>query len=288
MSETASPFIIDTTSETFEADVVSRSNEVPVVIDFWAEWCAPCKRLGPILESLAREYAGKFILVKVDTEKSPDIAAGFNVQSIPAVFAVRDGRVIDSFVGLLPEASLRAFVEGLFPSEAETAVAEGFQLEATDSKGAEACYRRALKLAPDLPTAEIGLARVLLARGEVVEVKAWLKRLEARGFLEPEAERIKAELALREGAESVGGLETVRAKVEADPKNLQSRFELAEALASAGQHEEALTIALDLVERDPKVLREPARKLMLNIFQLLPPESEILADFRRQLSSAIY
>jgi putative thioredoxin len=284
----ASPYVIQTTSTTFEEDVVKRSAEVPVVVDFWAEWCGPCKRLGPVLEGLAEEFAGKFILSKINTETSPDLAEAFGIRSIPAVFAIKEGRIVDSFVGGLPEAAIREWIQSLLPSEAELAVREAELLEATDPAKAEETYRHALRVAPEFAPAEIGLARLLLRRNEVKEVRAWLQRLEERGFLEPEAEKIKAELTLREQADAVGGLDAVRARVVANPNDLQARLDLAEALASAHQYEEALAIALDIVERDPKGLRESARKLMINVFQLLPPESELLADYRRQLSSALF
>ncbi|MDX2036908.1 MAG: tetratricopeptide repeat protein [Isosphaeraceae bacterium] len=284
----SSPHVFDVTSSNFDEVVVKRSAEVPVVIDFWAEWCGPCKRLGPLLESIVDDLGGKVVLAKVNTELAPDLAEAFAIRSIPAVFAIKEGKIVDQFVGGLPEAALRNWFDRLLPSEAEIAAAQARELEPTDPAAAEERYRHALRVDPEFAPAEIGLARLLLARDETAEVRAWLARLEARGFLEPEAEQIKAELTLRDQSANVGGIDSARAAAEAAPGDLQLRFELAEALAAAHRFDEALEIALDLVERDPKGLREPARKLMLNVFQLLPAESPLAADFRRKLSSALF
>ncbi len=278
------PFVIDVDSAGFEREVLERSKQVPVVVDLWAEWCGPCRMLGPLLEKLAAEYAGKFLLAKVDTEKAPDIAAAFGVRSIPAVFALKDGRVVDSFVGVQSESVIRTFLGRLMPTPAESLVIEAEALEATDPGGAEAKFREAAALAPHESRARIGLARALLKQGRADESREILESLERRGFLEPEAERLKAELTLGEGARDAGGIEAARAAVAASPDDPRARFRLAEALAAAGQHREALEIGLDLVERDRKGVGEEARKLMLAVFQLLPADSELTTEFRRQLS----
>src|ERR687894_1369386 len=127
---------IEATPETFERDAIERSREVPVLVDFWAEWCAPCRQLGPILEKLAGEYAGKFVLVKADTEALPDVATSFGVRSIPAVFALKDGQVVDGFVGAQPESVIRAFIDRLMPTPAEGLAAEAARLESTDPEAA--------------------------------------------------------------------------------------------------------------------------------------------------------
>jgi putative thioredoxin len=284
----ANPNIVETTEATFERDVIERSMEVPVVVDFWATWCQPCRQLGPILEKLAREADGAFVLVKAETERVPNIAAGFGVRSIPAVFAIKGGRVVDSFLGLLPESAIRTFIERLQPTPAEKKVAEARRLVETDPAAAEALYREAIALAPNEPAARIGLARALLAQDRVAEGQELITALEARGFLEPEAEKLKAELILRASGEDAGDLDALRAEAAAHPDDLGLRFKLAEALAAAGHFAEALELALTIVEEGPKDLRESARKLMISIFQLLPDESELASEYRRKLSAALY
>ena len=186
MAETVpSPFILEPTAEDFAAEVIERSHQVPVVVDFWAEWCQPCRMLGPVLEKLAVEYGGKFVLVKADTEKLSEIASGFGVRSIPAVFALRDGQVVDSFVGVLPEASLRTWLDRIMPTPAELLAVEAKSLEATDLDSSRAKYVEAASLAPAEPSIKIGLARVALAQGRVDEAREILHHLEGRGYLEP-------------------------------------------------------------------------------------------------------
>jgi putative thioredoxin len=280
--------IIEVTQEGFERDVVERSMEVPVVLDFWAQWCAPCRMLGPVLEKLAREFDGQFVLAKADTERLPEIAAALGVRSIPAVFGLRNGRVVDSFIGALPEAAVRAWLEALLPTPSERLVAEAKALESSDAKSAEAKYRKAIELAPHEPLAKFGLAGLLFDRGRLAESQAIVTELEKRGFLEPEAEKLKAELTLRLQAKEAGGLEAARAAVAADPKNTGLQLKLAEALAAAGQYPEALDLCLALVEQDRKGVGEDARKTMLNIFQLLPEDSELVSEYRHKLALALY
>ena len=282
-----SPHILDATSATFEAEVVERSKSVPVVVDVWATWCGPCKMLGPVLEKLAREYGGRFVLVKVDSDRSPEIAASLRVRSIPAVFGVRDGQILDSFAGVQPESFIRQWIDRLLPSKAETLVAEGRSLEASDPEAAAAKFSEALALEPDLSSARVGLARLALAAGRVDEAQAAILELERRGFLEPEAEKLKAELVLKAQAEGASDVDAARAAAEADPRDRALRLRLAEALAAAGRYEEALAIALDLVEVDRKNTGEEARKLMLAVFQLLPEDSDLAFQYRRRLSFAL-
>ncbi len=199
-----SSWVIEGTSANFERDVVERSSHVPVVIDFWAEWCGPCKTLGPLLDRLAEEYGGQFVLVKVDTDKESELAMQFGVRSIPAVFGVRDGKAVDGFIGVQSESVIRSWLDRLLPTPAERIVAEARRLERSDPQAAEAKYNVALSLDPDLLPAQIGLARVALEQGRLEDAQAAIAAMERQGFLEPEAERLKAELVLRLQAQNAG------------------------------------------------------------------------------------
>ena len=284
---TSSSFVIDATAGNFQDDVIERSHSVPVVLDFWASWCGPCLALGPILEKLAREYDGRFLLAKVDTDKETELALRFGVRSIPAVFGVRNGEPVDAFVGVQPESVIRNWLDRLMPAPAEVLAAEAAQLERSDPRAAEEKYSAALSLAPDLPAAQIGLARVALEQGRLEDAQARILGLERRGFLEPEAEKIKAELTLRLQAGGVGSVESARAALAAKPDDPSLEFQLARALAAAGHYDEALAICLELVERDRKGIGEKARQTMVAIFQLLPPDSELAIEYQRQLSLAL-
>ncbi len=289
MSDTLeqSSWVIEATALNFQEQVLDRSRTTPVVVDFWAAWCGPCRLLGPVLEKLAHEYGGKFVLAKVDTDRDGALAAEFGVRGIPAVFGVRDGKIYDAFVGVQSEPAIRHFVENLLPTPAESFAAEAGRLEQTDPEAALAKYNQALALAPNLEAAHIGLARVNLEQGRFEEAKAHIESLERRGFLEPEAEKVKAELTVRQTASETGGVEAARAALAANPDDLNLKFQLAEALAGAGQYADALALSLSLVERDRKGVGEKARQLMLAIFQLLPGDSELTAEYQRQLSFAL-
>jgi len=242
--------------------------------------------LGPILEKLARDYDGKFLLAKVNTEREPELSAQFGIRSIPAVFGVRDGQVLDAFLGVQPESVIRTWLDRLLPTPAEVIAAQAIALESADPKAAESKYTEALKLDPDLPKAQVGLARIALQEGRLDDAQARIFSLERRGFLEPEAEKLKAELTLRLQANQIGGisLEDARAAALAKPEDLGLKFQLAEALAAAGQYSDALALCLELVERDKKGIGEQARRTMIAIFQLLPPDSELVTEYQRQLS----
>lgn len=284
----SSPWIIDTTAARFEEDVVQQSMQRPVVVDLWAPWCGPCRQLGPVLERLAQEHRGKFVLVKVNIDEEPEIAQAFGVQSIPFVVAIKEGRPVDQFLGVLPERELRAWLEPLLPSPAEDLVREAEELEGRDLIAAEEKYREALALAPKNDNLRIRLARVLLAQDRDEECRALLAELEARGYLEDEAERIKSQLDLRAAAEEAGGVEQARRAVAAEPDNLALQLALADALAVAGKHREALELCLKVVQRDRAGMGNPAREAMLRIFDLLGSDSPLVPEYRRKLATALY
>ncbi len=283
-----SPHIIDVTVETFERDVVERSRSVPVIVDFWATWCQPCLQLAPLLEKLANEYAGKFVLAKINVDASPDLAGAFGVQSIPHVFAVRDGQAVNHFMGLLPEDQLREWLSSLLPTPAEQALNEGQTLAAANPAAAEARLRDALHLDPKLDKAKIALAGLLLQQGREQECATVMAELTERGFLEPEAEKIKSELDLRLAAEEAGGLVEARRASQAAPDDLSLKLKLADALAASRKYEEALEICLALVQQDKLGIGVEAKETMLKIFDVLGPGSELVGRYRRKLATALY
>ncbi len=283
-----SPYVIETTAERFNADVLERSKSVPVVVDFWAAWCQPCRRLAPLLEKAAEEMAGQFVLVKADVDQLPQHAAAFRVEGIPAVFAVRDGNVVDSFTGLLTESQLRDWLRGIMPSDAELLLRDAAGLEASDPAAAETKYRKAIELDSKLFEAQIGLARALSAQEKSDEASQILAKLEERGFLEPAAQKLKAELQLQASRLSEGELAALKAKVAANDNDTAAKLALAEALLAAGEYSEGLELALDVVERERGPARDKARLAMLDAFRVLGDEAELTRKFRRKLASALY
>ncbi|MBP90432.1 MAG: co-chaperone YbbN [Planctomycetaceae bacterium] len=278
-----SPWIINTTAETFDQDVFEKSHETLVIVDFWATWCAPCRQLTPVLEDLANELDGKFILVKANTEEVPEAAEKFQVTGIPAVYAVIDGEVVDAFQGALPEEQIRGWLDSL---SAVSMLAEAQRLEELSPEGAEAKYRTLAEQSINDPVPRIGLARTLLAQDRFDECQEVIDELEKRGFLEPEAEKVKAALELR-GMKGED-LNAIRAEVASNPENLELQLKLAEALAGAQEYEEALQTCLAIVEKDRKGVGDTARQVMIDIFRVLPDDSELTTTYRRKLSLALY
>jgi putative thioredoxin len=283
-----SPWIVDTTSASFETDVLERSKQVPVVVDFWAPWCGPCRQLGPILETLARQADGRFVLVKLDIEANQEIAALIGVQSIPLVVAFRDGRPVNQFVGVMPEEEIRDWLESFMPSEADTLLAEGESLESSDPAAAEAKYRKALALDPNNASLKIHLARVLHTLRRAEESAAFIAELEARGFLEPEAEQIKAQLDLEGAAEEAGGVDEARKAVAANPNNPSLKLKLADTLAVSRKHEEALQLCLEIIQQDKEGIGVQAKETMVKIFDLPGISPELVSTYRRRLATAFY
>jgi putative thioredoxin len=256
--------VIDVDERDFESRVVEASRQIPVVVDFWAGWCQPCLILSPVLERLAQEHDGRFVLAKVDVDRNPNLAMRFGVQGIPAVKAFRDGEVAWEFVGVQPEDIIRRFLDELLPSEADDLVAAA--REASDEE-AEASLRRALEVVPGHRGASVGLARLLMERGEVGEPRKLLAALPLDG----EARALAADLELRESAED--GTEIGRLA----------------ALASQGRTRDALEGCLRLIREDGDGdHRGPARELMLRLFEVLGEADPLTREFRPRLASALF
>jgi len=283
-----SPWIIETTTERFETDVIRASMERPVVVDFWATWCQPCRQLGPLLEKLATELNGRFQLVKVNVDENQELAAAFGVQSIPYVVALRDGQPVSEFVGVHPEDKLREWVNAFLPSKVDELLKNGLSLEQSDPKAALAAYREAAELDPKNDTVRIGLARVLLKLNQDDECRKIIADLESRGYLEPEAEKVKSQLELRAAAAEAGPLDEARKIAAAAPDDLSLQIKLADALAVANRHEEALQICLAIIQKDKAELGAAAKRTMLRIFDTLGPGSDLVSTYRRKLATALY
>jgi len=280
--------VVNATSESFERDVIQRSREVPVVVDFWAEWCGPCRVLAPVLESLAVEFAGRFALVKVDIEAQQSLAAQFGVQSIPFVVAFWDGRPVDQFAGALPEPLLREWLERILPTRSETLTAEAAKLESSNPEEAERRLREAHALDPSFAPAQIALAQLLAHSDRLDEAQGILDELAKRGFLEPEAERVRAELEVSGVARQAGGVAAARAAVDAEPERLELKTQLADALAAEGQYQEAMDLCLEVIEKDKTGAGEAARHAMLNILNLASADADLVGTYRRKLASLLY
>jgi putative thioredoxin len=283
---TAQPWVVDVTDADFEAQVIERSKQVPVVVDLWAPWCGPCRVLSPLLERLADEHAGAFVLARVNIDENPGLAGAFRVQSIPMLVGVRDGGLAGHLIGAQPENVLREFLAQLMPSEADRLAEEGAALLAAGKNAeAETAWRRALELDPRSDRALLGLGKILSLRDADDEALAALDRV-GPGPARPEADRLAAALRIRQsGAVDSAAL---RARVTANPADHEARFALAQALAAEGRYEEALDHYLAIVKQDRGFRDDGARKAMLDIFDLLGPGHELADRYRSELAKVLF
>jgi putative thioredoxin len=278
------------TDASFVADVIDASKVQPVIVDFWATWCGPCKQLTPVLEKAVLAAKGAVKLVKIDVDKNPGFAGQLRVQSIPTVYAFVDGRPVDAFQGALPESQVKAFIERLIgpvgPSEVSQILDMAKEsLDVGDIGGAAQAYAQALQMEPENPKAIAGMARCYLAGGEPDRAAEVLKMAPANAK-DVELDSVRAALALAaEGATEIGGLEHRLAK---DADDHQARFELAKALAARGQLGEAADHLLTIIEKDRAWNDEAARKQLLTVFEAAGPTSDVAKQGRRRLSSILF
>lgn len=283
------PSIINTTMETFQNDVIQQSSVRPVVVDFWADWCGPCKQLIPILEKLATESKGAFCLVKVNVDQNPEIAQAFGVQSIPFVVAMLDGQPVSQFAGVKPEQELRAWLKSIMPSPAAEAFEQGQQHEADGSPElAEACYRKASELEPEIGPFRINHARVLLELNRDQECREIIDELNKRGYLEPEAQTLVAQLEMRSQVEESGGVAEAKKALEANPEDLTLKLKLAEAYGADSRFEEACELCLELVTKNRDGVGVQAKEVMVGLLQVMGSKSRLAADYRKRLATAFY
>ena len=295
--DTANPaaddLVVDTTTQTFAKDVLEESRTRPVLVDFWAPWCGPCKTLGPVIEKAVRAANGAVRLVKMNIDEHPAVAGQLGIQSIPAVIAFSKGQPVDGFVGALPESQVKAFIERIAgpvgPSEAEALVAEGeATLEAGDAAGAGELFAAALKAEPESVPAVAGLARALLAAGEVERAAQTLDMLPASAANDPRVAAVRAQIEIRNQAATLGDRGALEAKAAADPADLQSRFDLALLLNAEGDREGAADRLLEIVRKNRNWEDEKARKQLLQFFEAWGPMDEATLSGRRQLSSILF
>ena len=282
-----SQWTIDVNEENFEAAVLERSSEVPVLVDFWAEWCGPCKAHGPVLEKLADEYAGGFILAKLNVDENPNLAGMFGIQGIPAVKLFRDGDLASEFTGALPEPMLREFLTKFLPTASDKEAQAAMALEAEGKwLEAKAAYEAILATDPDHGQALLGMARAAMNGGDNAAALEYLDRISIVADERKEADRLVARLNLQAGgAQSEAAL---REKIAADPKNIAARFELAQALAGVEKYAEALKEFLEVVKADRKFNEDGARKAMIQIFEVLGSDDPLTDKYRSELAAVLF
>jgi putative thioredoxin len=261
MNEVVSEFVIDVSERDFESAVIERSYQVPVLVDFWASWCGPCRILGPILEKLAEEFNGAFILARLNTDENPTLAGEFGIRSIPNVWLFRGGQVVDQFIGALPEHEVREFLRRNCPTQADRLAAEGARhYEQGDIGTAATMYRQALAADAEHAGAHLGLARLALVEGREPEAEEHLAAIPPLAPEALEAQKVREALAFQKECRAAGGEAACRQRLTEDPNDLDARYGLASCLAAAGRYQEALEEFLAIVAKDKSYRDEAARK----------------------------
>ncbi len=278
---------VDVTTDTFEREVIEASKSTPVVVDFWAPWCGPCRVLKPILEKVASEYDGRFRLAKVNSDENQEIAAAYGVRSIPDVMAFKDGKPVMHFRGAVPESQVRAFIDALIPAPSEIERARAAELRETgDLSGAVEALRKAIDLDPANDPARLDLAELLIESKCVDEAEAVLAAAQSNVELDERLATLRAALAFARTAGSASEAE-LKAKLATNPADHEARFALASLYAGSTRYREALDELLEIVHRARNWKDGEARKQILAIFKLAQSQPELVSDYRRKLASAL-
>jgi putative thioredoxin len=302
----ASPHVKDSGLATFAADVLEASRSVPVIVDFWAPWCGPCKTLGPALEAAVNEASGAVKMVKVNIDENPEIAQQLRIQSIPTVYAFRDGQPVDGFMGAIPESQVKAFVAALAagsheqghdhghghggPEHTAEVLGIGAQaLAAGDIAMAAQAYGHVLQDEPGNPDAVAGLARAYMMGGDLERAKSTLQMVPPDGSQHEAIRAVKAELKLRQAAPKESGeTAALRARLAADASDHQARYDLALALDAGGDRDGAVAELLELVRRDRKWNEDAGRKQLVTLFEAMGPADPRTIEARRKLSGLLF
>jgi putative thioredoxin len=281
--------MIDATLSSFERDVIEASMEVPVLVDFWAPWCGPCKTLGPLLEKLEREYAGRFRLVNVNSDANPELAASFELRSIPHTFAFVDGNAVAQFMGTQPESYIRAFLDRIIPNPGELehrAARDALALGQREI--AEQYLRNAIALDPANDGARLDIVSIHLERGEVEHARRQFDTLSASAEERSSYQAVAARLAAVERASMLPPLESLARRIAESPGDLQARLDLAELQIAERQYRPAMEQLLEVVRRDRGFGDDVGRRKMLAVFDMAAAEPELVSEYRRKLSSILY
>ena len=284
-AEIATPHVFDATTAGFETDVLQKSLEVPVLVDFWAEWCGPCKTLGPILEKLAGEYNGAFVLAKVDTEQEPQIAGAFQIRSIPTVFLVKDGQILDGFQGALAEGQVRQFLQHHGIEPAPAAADEG-QPVALDPAAEVARLREAIATEPDRDELKLDLAVALLQTGAAREAEGLLDTLPANLATDDRAVKARARLGFAALLADAPPAASLEAAIAANPDDLRARHLLGVQKIVGDDPEGGLAQFLEMLQRDRDFDDGLPRRALIDAFRILD-DAELVGRYRRRMASLL-
>jgi len=282
-------WVFDTTEQDFEKQVLEQSKTAPVLVDFWATWCGPCRILGPLLENAVEERHGEVLLAKVNCDENPNLSARYSIQSIPTVLAFVDGELANGFMGALPQEAIRQFIEEVLPKETDKLARKAEEL-ALKQRWEEAlqCYREALRSDPTHPASLIGQLGVLIRLERWPEAEEVYEKMPGLLQIRDEVQNLRTRLELGRAQAAGLSIPDLRIKLQADPDDLESRDQLASLYAAKQQYREALEEWLTIVKRDRRFKDDGARKRMLQIFELIDPRSPLAEEYREKLARVIY
>ncbi|MCK4298119.1 MAG: tetratricopeptide repeat protein [Planctomycetes bacterium] len=287
MSE--APLVFDVGPGEFEEQVMEASRQHPIVVDFWAAWCAPCLMLGPLLERVVRSYGGRFRLARLDVEQHQEEAQRYGIRGIPAVKVFRDGKVVSEFVGALPEGHIRRALDQALPGEADESAREGDRLGADGSVSeARERYEQALESTPNHPGALLRLAQLAAQEDQPEEARSLLARIPEGSPEWEEGRRLAVQVEFTAECGGAGGREQIEARVREDPEVPQAHYQLACCLAADGRYQEALEEFLQTLRLDRDFRSGAAKEAVLRVFRLVGEENEMVREYRRQLASILF
>jgi len=283
-----SAFTADVSAQDFDVQVVQRSRQVPVLVDFWAGWCAPCRMLKPVLEKLAQEYQGKFFLAKVDTDKEQPLAAQYGIRSLPTVQLFRDGQAVDGFMGAQPERAVRALLDKYVARASDALVRTALAAQqAGDLDKAATLLQQAMESDPTNDRAKLALAGLLVARGRTADAEALLKALSPEARAGAEAATLRAHMEFSRLAADAPAMPELTQKLATDPRDSGARLQLGARQVLNGQYEAAIQNLLEIVRHDRKFRDDAGRKTLLAVFQLLGNNHALVKKYRPLLASAL-
>ena len=284
-----SPFIFEVTSENFQQIIIEGSHSQPVLVDFWADWCAPCKSLMPLLAKLADEYQGKFVLAKINTEEQRELASQFGIRSLPTVKLFRNGQPVDEFMGALPEGNVRAFLDKHIPRESDLLLsqADSLLLQGDVAKAGE-LINQANRMEPDNPRVRVSYARYKATLGEFSDAEKLLEALPPEEKEKPEVVSMLARIAFDRIASSAPTQDELEQTLKQDPSNARAMYQLAAHRIIQNDYETALDLLLSLMIKDRQYNDDAGRKAMLQVFGLLGGEGELVKRYRTRMFNALH